>query len=333
MGAWVRIRLLLWRSDFLIVPFLCWNYYPLGDFIVSLINSPVPESKSVTTRVEVNELGEWKRWFNNAWQGMPSPILQAQRQGKFLKDYLEDHVETLLNKLIFGRQAHFTKMPIEVLVAISDSGIINRPKNDKLENVAKADQIADKVKVIVSEYRKIDSLLSFSLKSTYLFDMDEVPRISNFLLTHHKPPKSKASLPNANTTIANPISSPIKTHSISKPVTNVTPQKKIISTDLTEAKKIDTSHKLVEKAFVKPVIKAINQNSQNACSHCQSSNLSILYVHSYFFKCNDCDKNTAIKNICSSCGDREKLRKSGLQFFTECGKCSTSRLFHTNSST
>ncbi|MFN6068546.1 MAG: nuclease-related domain-containing protein, partial [Pseudanabaena sp.] len=37
------------------------------------------ESKSVTTRVEVNEHGEWKRWFNNAWQGMPSPILQAQR--------------------------------------------------------------------------------------------------------------------------------------------------------------------------------------------------------------------------------------------------------------
>ena len=51
------------------------------------------ESKSVTTRVEVNELGEWKRWFNNDWQGMPSPILQAKRQGKFLKDYLEDYVE------------------------------------------------------------------------------------------------------------------------------------------------------------------------------------------------------------------------------------------------
>jgi hypothetical protein len=42
MWAWVRIRLLLWQSDFFIVPFLCWNYYPQGDFIASLINSPVP---------------------------------------------------------------------------------------------------------------------------------------------------------------------------------------------------------------------------------------------------------------------------------------------------
>ena len=54
--------------------------HPYGMIII--------ESKSVTTRVEVNELGEWKRWFNTAWQGMPSPVLQAQRQGKFLKDYL-----------------------------------------------------------------------------------------------------------------------------------------------------------------------------------------------------------------------------------------------------
>jgi hypothetical protein len=42
MWAWVRIRLLLWQSDFFIVPFLCWNYYPQGDFIASLINLPVP---------------------------------------------------------------------------------------------------------------------------------------------------------------------------------------------------------------------------------------------------------------------------------------------------
>jgi hypothetical protein len=49
------------------------------------------------------------------------------------------------------------------------------------------------------------------------------------------------------------------------------------------------------------------------------------------FKCNDCSKNTAIKNIYSSCGDRQKIRKNGLQFFTECEKCGISQLFHTNS--
>lgn len=252
------------------------------------------ESKSVTSKIDVNELGEWKRWFNTSWQGMPSPILQAQRQGKFLKDYLEKHVETLLNKTMFGMQCHFTKMPIDVLVAISDSGIINRPKNDKLDIVCKADQIPDKVKAIAMEYRKKNSLLSLSLDPAYEFGKDEIPRISQFLLTHHKSAKAKSAINRDNE-----------------------PKHKVLNTP----QKVDISHK--------PSIKTI-KSSANTCSHCQSHNLSILYVHSYFFKCNDCSKNTAIKNICPSCGDRQKIRKSGLQFFTECGKCSTSQLFHTN---
>jgi len=263
------------------------------------------ESKSVTTRVEVNELGEWKRWFNNAWQGMSSPILQAQRQGKFLKDYLEEHVETLLNKMLFGRQAHFTKMPINVLVAISDSGIIDRPKNDKLDIVCKADQISDKVKAIIADYGKLDSLqnirdlqlnkapisnwvlrlmvkivdiffLRESLNSQvcYVLDTDETSRISEFLLKQHKPNFPKTIAP---------------TVSITKP------------------------------------------NSLIICSHCKSKNLSIKYGFNYYCKCHDCGKNTAIKNICPSCGDRQKTRKSALKFFTECEKCGTSQLFHTNS--
>ncbi len=288
------------------------------------------ESKSVTTRVEVNELGEWKRWFNNAWQGMPSPILQAQRQGKFIKDYLESNVETLLNKVLFTMQSHFTKMPIDVLVAISDSGIINRPKNDKLNNVCKADQIPDKVREIVSEYRKIDSLLTFSLKSAYLFDMDEVPRISVFLLANHTPLKVKAKLNDVSNTpiTSTPISSPVKNPSISKPITTdkpVSQPKKIIPITPNKHQQSDISHK--------PIIKTAKPTSTNTCSHCQSPNLLIAYVHSYFFKCNDCGKNTAIKNICTSCGDRAKIRKSGLQFFSECEKCGNSQLFHTNPST
>ncbi len=285
------------------------------------------ESKSVTTRVEVNELGEWKRWFND-WQGMPSPILQAQRQGKFLKDYLEDHVETLLNKMLFGKQSHFTKMPIDVLVAISDSGIINRPKNDKLDIVCKADQIPDKIKTIATEYRKKDSLLSLSLEIPYELAKDEIPRISQFLLTHHKPAKIKGASINTNIKPANNSPQTISEREV-PPATNqiakvkpISPQKKIIPVVPNDTQKLDIK--------LKPVVKSINSASTSTCSHCQSPNLTLLYVHSYFFKCSDCGKNTAIKNICPSCGDREKIRKSGLQFFCECEKCGTSQLFHTN---
>jgi hypothetical protein len=283
------------------------------------------ESKSVTTRVEVNELGEWKRWFN-IWQGMPSPILQAQRQEKFLKDYLEDHVEILLNKKVFGK-SHFTKMPIDVLVAISDSGIINRPKNDKLDIVCKADQISDKVKAIATEYRKKDSLLSLSLEVPYELAKDEIPRISQFLLAHNKPAKIKVSSINTSSQSTNNLEQPnsvIEVPSVSNAIATVKPTspKKTISVASNNLQNSAVNHK--------PVVKSVNTNLKNTCSHCQSPNLSLLYVHSYFFKCSDCNKNTAIKNICSSCGDREKTRKSGLQFFTECEKCGTSELFHTN---
>ncbi|MCA6501083.1 MAG: NERD domain-containing protein [Pseudanabaena sp. M135S2SP2A07QC] len=286
------------------------------------------ESKSVTTRVEVNELGEWKRWFNNDWQGMPSPILQAQRQGKFLKDYLEDHVETLLNKMLFGKQSHFTKMPIDVLVAISDAGIINRPKNDKLDIVCKADQISDKIKAIATEYRKKDSLLSLSLEIPYEIAKDELPRISQFLLTHHKLAKIKGASINTNIKTTNNPPQAISEREV-YPVTNqiatvkpISPQRKIISVVPSDAQKPDIKPK--------PVAKSIKLASASTCAYCQSQNLSLLYVHNYFFKCNDCGKNTAIKNICPSCGDRKKIRKSGLQFFCECEKCVTSQLFHTN---
>ncbi len=289
------------------------------------------ESKSVTTRVEVNELGEWKRWFNNAWQGMPSPILQAQRQGKFIKDYLESNVETLLNKKLFGNQSHFTKMPIDVLVAISDSGIINRPKNDKLDTVCKADQIPDKIKAIATEYRKKDSLFNLSLEIAYELEKDEIPRISQFLLAHNKPAKINVSSSNTNskpTSNSNQPSSAIENSSISKPIATDKPvslPKKIIPITPNNHQQSDISHK--------PIIKTAKPTSTNTCSHCQSPNLLIAYVHSYFFKCNDCGKNTAIKNICASCGDRAKIRKSGLQFFSECEKCGNSQLFHTNPST
>ena len=282
------------------------------------------ESKSVTTRVEVNQLGEWKRWFNNAWQGMPSPILQAQRQGKFLKDYLKDHVETLLNKMLFGMQSQFTKMPIDILVAISDSGIINRPKNDKLDIVCKADHIPDKVKAIAMGYRKKNILLS--LNAPYELAKDEIARISQFLLIHNRPAKIKPSSNNTNSKPTNnstQASLVVEVPFISNAISTVklaAPQKKIIP--ISDYQKSDISPK--------PAVKDIKPISKNNCSHCQSPNLSIAYVHNYFFRCNDCDKNTAIKNTCTSCGDREKIRKSGLQFFTECEKCGNSRLFHTN---
>ncbi len=40
----------------------------------------IVESKSVTSKVKINDDGSWERLWNNHYQGMPSPVLQAERQ-------------------------------------------------------------------------------------------------------------------------------------------------------------------------------------------------------------------------------------------------------------
>jgi len=147
------------------------------------------ESKSVTSQVIINEHGEWSRLFDGASKGMPSPVLQAKRQAEFLSRYLEPHTEVLLKKLL-GIQMTFDKMPIHVVVAISDSGIINRPKNnlDELEYVCKADRAVERIREIIDWYRKKNSAL-ISM-GPYILGKSARERISQFLLFNHTPVKS-----------------------------------------------------------------------------------------------------------------------------------------------
>jgi hypothetical protein len=145
------------------------------------------ESKSVSTKVAVNEYGEWARLVDRKAQGMPSPVKQAQRQAEFLKKYLTPFTDVLLKKIV-GIQLKFDKMPIDLIVAISDQGIINRPKkhSDELDYVRKADQVVDKVKEVLAKYRKEEALLSLSLGPYYLGTKAR-KNTSRFLLKRHKP--------------------------------------------------------------------------------------------------------------------------------------------------
>jgi hypothetical protein len=250
----------------------------------------IVESKSVTTQIQVNEYGEWMRQFNGSLKGMPSPILQAKRQGEFLKSYLEAHAEVLLSKFL-GMQSHFIRMPVDILVAISDSGVINRSNKLTLNEVCKADQASDKIKEIFEKHRQINSVFNFNLNNSgYELREDELAKISDFLLKHHKPIILNASAP---------ISSSNQPQ-ISKP-------------------------KLVLKTSPPKLAR------QPACRNCQSNRLTVMYgKYGYYFKCLQCDGNTPINTICNDCGRKQKIRKSTIQFYTECESCQTSELFYTN---
>lgn len=243
----------------------------------------IVESKSVTTKIQVNEYGEWIRWFNSKPQGIPSPVLQAQRQGEFLRKYLNAHAEVLLSKILGLRQATFRNMPLEVLVAISDSGIINRPKKMLLEEVCKADQVTERIRAKIEKSRKANSLFSLDLTvSSYSFTPEELSRIAKFLLARHKPLALKQ---------------PDKV--ISKPQTKIAKPQSIATT-------------------VQPGEDAI-------CRHCQNSHLTVEYgKYGYYLKCLSCSGNTGINAICKTCGGKQRIRKSGRQFYAECESCATS---------
>lgn len=70
-----------------------------------------------------------------------------------------------------------------------------------------------------------------------------------------------------------------------------------------------------------------------ACRQCRSSDLSIQYGYSYYFKCCACGGNTAIRPPdCPLCKAPQRLRKDRQQFFLECSSCQSSHLFFTNPS-
>jgi hypothetical protein len=271
------------------------------------------ESKSVTSKVEINEREEWIRWFDNIPKGMPSPIQQAKRQGEFLRRYLCEHDEVLMGK-IMGRQSGFRFMPLDILVAISDTGIVQRPKSVSLEEVCKADQVVDQVKTIFQRWRKANGFLTFDLKKGgYEFYQSEIDNITKFLLAKNKPLAYQASLQAIPTTKA------VRSWNSNK--------------DGSEISKNKTSSSYNQPSVVKRQLeKHIEVNPVHVCAYCKSVNLCIEYGYSYYFKCLDCEKNTTIKSTCENCGAKAKTRKSGLQFYAECAPCQTSKLLYTNPS-
>jgi len=150
------------------------------------------ESKSVTTEISINEYGEWARHYLKNVTGMPSPINQARRQADFLKNYLMEKSDNLLKKgLLF--QVLFTDFKFDILVAISDSGIINRPKTLNIPGVYKADQITDEVNSIISSYAGTKKNI-LTLKVNYNFSDTSMDKVTSFLLQAHKPVKRNKKL-------------------------------------------------------------------------------------------------------------------------------------------
>jgi hypothetical protein len=248
------------------------------------------ESKSVTTRVQVTEHEEWRRWWNGQWRGMPSPLRQVERQGEFLRGYLQLHKEALRDKVLWGlRQGGFRHMPLDRLVAISDAGIIERPKQFPLPAVCKADQIADRIRALVEQYRRANHWTSFdSHQGGYVFGDAELTRIRAFLLEQHRP----LSVPPP------------------QPDREPAPGPAAGSEDTPSGAATDTTAACLQC-----------QSLHRAIQYGR---------YGYYFQCLACEATAGIQRLCPGCGQKARVRKQGGQFWEECARCGTSRCFHTN---
>lgn len=168
----------------------------------------IVESKSVTGEVRVradsSQGDEWSRVNGGREAGMPSPIQQAQRQAELLRAYLKRHDERLLGRAPVGLrtvarvvagsdQRGFGRMPIQVMVAISDNGIVRRldgwkePAKPFREFVTKADLIPSKVKEELRCHRRGSNPLTHPGGNYGLWRMthEEVSKVAEFLAESH----------------------------------------------------------------------------------------------------------------------------------------------------
>lgn len=268
------------------------------------------ESKSVHDEVSVRSDGsggdEWTRRYKGRESGFPSPIQQARRQAEFLRVFLQRNREQLLGKVAPGfrtlvkvvtgsDQRGFQNIPVQIIVAISDSGKIRRakgwkePVNPFQTFVTKADLAADKIREQFQKHQASSKLLG-KIDGDYgiwAMQSEEAVCVAKFLSGSHTPQRLRDGVADSK----------------------VVPQQPVVA----DKEQAAESPELCTGPY---------------CKACQSTQLT---AHSgrygYYWKCHDCDTNTTMPTTCTVCdakgsyGKVVKIRKEGVKYFRCCESC------------
>jgi hypothetical protein len=185
------------------------NTFQIDHLVVTPWALFIVESKSVHCPVTIKVWDEnrehWSRNFDGKNEGFDSPILQAEEQGRLLKDYLRANSEQMLGKMIGLVQKGFFYCPIISLVAISRTGIINVESGTLRKNVLKADEIAPEIAKQIKELKKKASIFNISLDTGWSMTEEEAAQVASFLSSNHRPrtvskPTIKTAPKNTDTT-------------------------------------------------------------------------------------------------------------------------------------
>ena len=206
-------------------------------------------------------------------------------------------------KLVAGTDHRgFTHMPVQIIVAISDNGNIQRINKWKEPTrlfqtfVCKADLVPSKIREELGRHKSAAGLLGTSSGDygTWAMKTEELGIVAEYLLSNHQPSSKPAN------------SSPASHSSIPKPAKriNVTPR---ASTSSPRPK-----------------------NTTAACKNCGGSDLIAQHgKYGYYWSCAACGANTTMPTVCSHCGAKAqrdsvvKVQKSGPNYYRVCTPCGT----------
>lgn len=252
------------------------------------------ESKSIKGHVEVNQQGEWTRSHGSKWFGMPSPIKQVELQQALLKEMLKQHRSEILGKLLGIRQQSFGMRCWGHVCAVSSDAVINRDNMPTAisELLVKTEFLVDKLEKIMNLKSKFMRIINVS-DTRPDFNQQELNSIANFLIDRHIDPSQ------ATTEITF-----VQTPQVKEPVASFAVNK------VAEVKN--------------QAIAQLTTNSILHCKHCgESTNYTPMYgKFGYYIKCNQCTKNTPMKQACPQCQSTQtKITKAKETYTLHCNDC------------
>ncbi|MCL1119359.1 NERD domain-containing protein [Shewanella seohaensis] len=263
--------------------------YPYGFVLI--------ESKSIKGHVDVNQHGEWTRSHGNNWFGMPSPIKQVELQQSLLKEMLKQHRSEILGKLLGIRQQGFGMRCWDHLCAVSSDAVINRETMPAAvsEQLVKTEFLVEKLEKIMNLKSKFFRIINVSDPRPD-FNQEELNSIAKFLIDRHLDQSQAASE-----------ITPVHTPQIKEPVASFAVNK-------------------VAEVKNQPISQPTT-NSMLRCKHCgESTNYTPMYgKFGYYIKCNQCTKNTPMKQACPQCQSKNiKIQKRNQSYTLTCQDCSHS---------
>jgi len=268
------------------------------------------ESKSIKGHVKVNSQGEWTRSYNSQWSGMPSPIKQVELQQALLKEMFKHHRNNILSKLLGIKQQGFNGRCWHYLCAVSSNAVIDRKTMPKVisDKLYKTEFLVDELKNIMNLKHKLLRLMSVT-DTRPDFNQRELNSIGQFLISQH-----------IDSNIQQVNAAPAQLKQI-QPIPNTPELKPELQPALAPTNHLVQSN----TAMLAPVAAlAPDQQPILRCKYCgESTQYTPMYgKFGYYINCNQCSKNTSMKQACPQCMSKNtKVTKRKETYTLNCVDC------------